>query len=137
MRAGALLLAALAVLLAGCGHGGGGLQPVRGKVLRNNAPVAGASVVFHLEDLGDPTATKPSAVTAADGSFTLSTYPAGEGAAAGNYVVLVTQYPPDARDHPNKARNMLPGKFASPETSPLRATVEPGTNDLKPFELGT
>ena len=124
----------LGVVAAGCGGGGPELHPVRGKVLVGDAPAAGAAVVFKpvqaRSDLNNPTGT-----VAADGTFTLSTYPHGPGAPPGEYVVLVTWFPPDAREVENP-KNKLPGRYADPDKTPLpRVTVRPGRNEFEPFVL--
>jgi hypothetical protein len=127
------LIAAPFLLVASCGKSGPKLYDVHGKVLYNGQPLAGAQVVFHPLGTSDPTEVKPTANTAADGSFRLSTYPHGEGARLGEYTVLVTQYPPDARE--KGGRNRLPKKYESPDTSPLKATVKAESNHLEPLEL--
>ena len=52
----------------------------------------------------------------------------------GAFVVLVTWLPPNAREQEDP-KNKLPPKYASPTSSPLRATVKSGTNELEPFRL--
>ena len=128
-------LAALAcTLLASCGSGRVKLYPVRGQVFFQGNPAEGALVVFQPADAADPNAPKPSGTASPDGSFTLSTYPHGEGAPAGEYVVLVTWYPPDAREQEN-AINKLPDRYADPTAALLKATVEEAPNELQPFRL--
>jgi hypothetical protein len=61
---------------------------VKGKVTLLNAPVADAFVSFSPKDSKNPPATGR---TNKDGQFTLRTYDEGDGAAAGEYVVLVTR----------------------------------------------
>jgi hypothetical protein len=120
-----------ALLLGSCRKEGPTLHPVRGKLLFQNQPADGATVVFHPTD---PKAPKPAGRVAADGSFTLSTYPHGEGAPAGDYLVAVTWLPPNARDVEN-AKNRLPERYAQPGSSTLKATVKAGPNELEPFLL--
>jgi hypothetical protein len=127
----AALALGLPLLGASCGGDGPKLYPVRGKVLYLNMPAEGATVVFHP---ADPAAPKPSGTVGPDGTFTLTTYPHGEGAPAGEYAVAVTWFPPDARetDHP---KNNLPARYADATRSGLKASVKEGPNELKPFEL--
>src|SRR5215210_2553479 len=128
------LVPALAVLLfPACGGGGPKLHPVRGKVLYLEQPAEGAIVVFQPANSG-PDSPMPSGTVGADGTFTLRTYPGGEGAPAGDYVVLVTWLPRNAREHENP-KNKLPGRYSIITESPLRATVKSGTNELEPFRL--
>jgi len=126
--------AAVAVLLAltGCSSGVK-LTPVKGTVLYGDKPAEGATVVFHPKGGGQGTPT-PSGTVQADGSFTLRTHPHGDGAPPGEYVVLVTLYPPDARQQENPV-NKLPARFANPDQTPLRATVQDGATELEPFKI--
>lgn len=87
--------------------------------------------MLHLKD-GPPDAPKPSGTVGADGTFTLKTYPHGDGAPAGDYVVVATWYPPEARQKEN-AKNKLPEQYGGADTSPLRATVKSGPTELEPF----
>ncbi|NJO24457.1 MAG: hypothetical protein HC868_18030, partial [Sphingomonadales bacterium] len=97
-----------------CGSSGPKLHPVSGKLLFDGKPIEGATLVFHPVGGGD---LKPSGTTKADGSFTLSTYPHGDGAPAGDYVVLVTWYPPNARELDNP-QNKLPARYADAAAGP-------------------
>ena len=119
---------------ASCGGTGPALHPVRGKVLVNGQPAAGATVVFQpVQDSAE--APKPSGRVGDDGAFRLSTYPHGQGAPAGEYFVLVTWYPADARGSDNP-KNKLPARYAERTKTPLpRLTVKTGNNDLEPFNL--
>ena len=91
-------------------------------------------MVFHPVG-GTPSADlKPAGAVGADGSFTLQTYPQGEGAPEGDYLVLVTWYPPNARELENP-KNKLPEKYADQTAGLLKATVKAGQNDLAPFLL--
>jgi len=134
-------LAALALTGPACSSGGG-LHPVRGQVTFNGEPAAGAIVVFH-PDGGGIQSVPPTAVVAADGTFTLAT---GDkpGAQAGSYVVTVTWADTSKKlteqqvmmgANPYDGPDRLNGRFASPQQSPLRADVKSGDNRLPPFEL--
>jgi hypothetical protein len=128
---GLSLIGVLALLLTSCGDGGPKLYPVSGKVLFNDQPAEGATVVFHPSDSTMP---KPSATVGADGSFALRTHPHGEGAPAGDYSVIVTWYPPNSRGL-DRPQNKLPGRYADPAQSGLKATVQTGPTELQPFQL--
>lgn len=79
------------VLLAGCSRGGSAdrkpVYAVTGKVTMSGGPVANALVTF------SPKQKQPVAIgkTDANGQFTLTTYDGGDGAAEGEFVVLVTK----------------------------------------------
>ena len=141
-------LAALAgTLLASCGCSPGPrlsrLHPVRGKVLYKGQPAVGARVVFHPRHDADLQAPHPAGVVAEDGSFTLTSYKAGDGAPAGDYTVAVLW--PDEPGGAAKARGLAPkkhpfndrlqGAYSNPARPLLQAHVVEGDNDLPTFEL--
>jgi hypothetical protein len=134
----------LAVLLTPCClacSGGGGLNPVQGKVLYKNQPLKGAVVTFHPKGANEVTALRPIGLTQEDGSFTLTTGPK-EGAPAGDYVVtlicpeevapkgkkVISTEGPDSRDR-------FQGAYANPATSALKVAIRKGANQLEPFHL--
>ncbi len=100
------------------------VHPVRGQAFFEGAPIPGAQVV--LTPVKD--AVRADGVVAADGSFTLTTYKASDGAAAGEYTVTVTLREKDAAG--KLGPNLLPAKYALPATSPLRATIAADKNEL-------
>jgi hypothetical protein len=124
-------LVTLTLLCCSCSRGPK-LVPVRGTVLFQDKPAEGATVVF--VPVGNETAPKPSGKVGADGTFTLATYSLGEGALPGDYDVVVTWYPPNARELENP-RSKLPARYADPATSKLKATVKTGPTELEPFRL--
>src|SRR5262245_54822411 len=120
------LLAVL--LLAGCG--GAGLYPVEGQVVwkDNGQPakeIAGAQLTFELEGKSSSHGSlKP------DGTFTLST---GEqaGAPAGDYTVLIIEVGRKSIGESGIEPAKIDLRYATPSSSNLRATVKPGTNQIK------
>ncbi|HEY1377895.1 MAG TPA: hypothetical protein VGF55_13935 [Gemmataceae bacterium] len=134
-----VVCATLAVLAAaGCSKATGPtLYPVHGQVFFQGKPAAGARVVFHLvpraaeNPLDIP---KPSGVVKEDGSYTLSTYPHGEGAAPGEYRVVVV-WLGEAAGANATIPNRLPDKYAHVEKSGLKATVQNGPTDVPAFQL--
>jgi hypothetical protein len=139
LRFGQATLASLAFVLSSCGSEGPKLHPVTGRVLYDDKPAEGATVVFHPVN-ATADAPKPSGVAGKDGAFTLSTYPRGAGAPEGDYVVLVTWFeaagtsPKEGRDPP-QPKSKLPQRYADSNQSGLKATVKPGENKLEPFKL--
>ncbi|MEZ6122155.1 MAG: hypothetical protein R3C49_03135 [Planctomycetaceae bacterium] len=111
-------------------------------------PLAGASVTFSPKE-GQPVAT---ARTNAEGKYSLTTYDAGDGAAAGSYVVLVTKHTaiaeagPPSHDafasgnsktvigHSAKKKgdegDAVPPRYASPASSDLSANVKAGETNV-------
>jgi hypothetical protein len=129
-----LLFALAAVGGLSCGPSGPALHPVRGSVHFEGQPAEGATVV--LEPVGGGgDLSKPSGTVSADGTFTVTTHPHGSGAPAGEYAVLVTWYPPDARSVDNP-KNKLPAKYADPAKTPVpKVTVPAGGTEVPPIKL--
>lgn len=146
IQASCLIL--LVSLVSGCGSSSAGRTPVfkvTGKVTFVGSPLIGAVVSF------SPTGNQPAAIgrTNDTGAFTLTTYKAGDGAAAGDYKVLVMMVDSAASDSTPKdahfkdqssyvpidshaatkggkaTGNVLPAKFSDPKLSPLTANVDP------------
>src|SRR5687768_432734 len=133
-------LAAPLGLIVGCASDaapvGKPVHPVRGQLFVKKAPAVGAELIFvPVDEPDEPTDPRPRAVVGEDGSFALSTHGDGDGAPAGEYVVVVTwpgKVLPDGREEPP---DKLFGRYADPRRSRLRATVKEGTNELEPFQL--
>lgn len=147
-------------LLCGC-SGGSSVErrpthKVSGTITMAGAPVANADVTFAPKD------KQPVALgrTDSQGKYTLTTYSAGDGAVAGNYVVLVSKsggssttgelshedfvsgranpaaaHAGGGRGAPPPSGSLLPDKYASIATSDLEATVEAGKTNVFDFEL--
>ena len=126
-------VAVAALAAASCGGGGPKLHPVKGSVLYQEKPAVGATVVFQPVN-STPESLMPSGTVGPDGTFTLKTPQHGDGAPAGEYVVVITLYPPNAREM-REPQSLLPARYGNPVDSPLRATVSAGNNQLEPFRL--
>jgi len=150
---GLFCLCGLLTVVIGCG--GGGIErnpdrpqtsPVKGKVLYNGSPVAGASVTFRADGAGPGAA----GITNDLGEFTLTTTEPGDGAVPGAYKVSViksevvgedTSYfddpesPNYGKEQPESAKGTvkhhIPEKYNDIETSGLTAQVsEGGPNEI-------
>lgn len=145
----ARFVASFAVLLvaavAGCGRGGSQRDvktyPVSGKVTYNGTPVADATVTF-VGSEGHSAVGK----TDADGVYHLMTFQPGDGAVPGEYQVTVVKReqtgppPSEESDEDDEAivpppKSLLPEKYASRDTSGLKATVKKGSNTNVDFAL--
>lgn len=143
MRSLAAVITLGLVVMAGCEPAapkreGPPTYPVSGVVTQGGAPVAGATVRFELADGSNASTGR----TDDQGKYTLSTFSAGDGALAGDYRVTVVKMEGGgseavSEDDPNytgapeaeaEAKNVLPEKYASVETSGLTATVAEGPN---------
>ena len=88
-----------------------------------------------------PNSGRPaSSLTDAEGRFTLRTYKDGDGAVAGENVVCISKMMPAPSDRTKdpmykKMISLLPARYATPVTSPLKVTVTTaGPNDFR-FDL--
>lgn len=137
----------LALALIGCRDPH---QPVsvEGRLTLNGAPVAGAMVNFILDGGDGKEGRMAYGRTDKNGVFRLTTLNPNDGALPGAYRVIVTKSEPVAPGVPiptfpntpegraerenfldraygskPRTRNLLPGRYANPETTPFRATV--------------
>jgi hypothetical protein len=134
-----VMVVTLLILAFGIGacsrKSGPALYPVKGSVIFEGAPAAGAVLTFHR--LGDSNKTNlPHATVAADGSFALTTAIPGDGAAPGQYAITVIW----RKKGKNRGDNdeggwMLPQRYLSADLSGLTAEVKDGPTELPPFVL--
>jgi hypothetical protein len=140
MRQSALALAATLILgVCGCnGDSSPVMNPVHGRVLFNGRPTANAQVTFHPINDNGPKVIRPVGRVDEQGNFTLTSFKDSDGAPAGEYQVTVVWFlarPARAGSDETTSANYLPEKYSRAETSKLKATVAPGTNDIPAFEL--
>ena len=141
MKSRAILRSSLILLglaCAGCGNSNG-LNPVYGKVLYKNEPAVGANVYFHRQGSKDALHEQiPMGVIQEDGTFRLSG-PEGQGAPAGEYVVLIEWKEGAGKERGRSpglnAPDRLKGRYRNLRKPLLHAEVKPGTNQLSTFEL--
>lgn len=131
MRFASLLVIAL---LGGCSNASA-RYPVHGQVLSGDRPVAEAMVVFHPQFETPPGQPKPLGITDAEGKFQLTTLRANDGALPGDYRITVElrQEHPSGEEVTRDGHNLLPPKYAKPETTPFQFTVTSGRNDVLPL----
>lgn len=136
----AIGLAITATVVVGCkpGHKGPATAPVTGVVAFNGEPVAGATIAFQPGEGGRSAA----GITDESGRYQLSTYARNDGAIPGDYKVVIVKYeatpsgsgtgkdyvPPDGPIP--EPKSLIPKKYASAESSGLKATVATGQNTL-------
>jgi hypothetical protein len=129
----------MAVAVAGCAAKEKRVPvfPVKGTVLVGGKAAEKAQVIFHPVGEADPKVPRPTGEVAADGTFSLSTYTANDGAPAGDYTVTVT-WPegisPIGGDA-DTGGDRLGGRYSNPKTTALRARVNEAATDLPPFKL--
>lgn len=141
-----------ACALVGCGDDGAtdgqAVFPVSGNVKMSGSPLADATVAF-VGDGEQPTAT---ATTDADGNYELTTYESGDGAAEGNYKVVISKSPPVAASKQTesgghapesttghsakpKSTELLPKQYTSSDDTPLTANVKSSGDNVFDFEI--
>ena len=139
-------LSSCALLLAGCGDSREllPLNPVSGRVLAENAPLAGAMVVFYPVGGSEQLQVlRPRGKTNANGEFQLQTYLPGDGAPVGEFKVTIRWHgepvPEDSEDERHDAGDLRPNllleTYAEPAHTPLKVTIANGENALEPFQV--
>jgi hypothetical protein len=126
--------AVIAAVLCGCSDPRGPkAYPAKGVVLVNGQPAGGAEItLYHTSDFGTDKTILPTAMSANDGSFTLSTYDANDGAPAGDYQVRVT-WPAYHGRVPGPDR--LQEKFSNPFKSGLTVHVDAKATQIPALEI--
>ena len=141
----------------GCDGGVATESPVAvtGKIIYQGKPVEGAQVTFH--NTSEAGGRSASGRTAADGTFSLTTFKTGDGAVPGNYIVTVSKVEGGASDDIDVGEddygddygammdgaagdadaalqdNKLPEKYASTTDSGIERTV--AENPPNEFEI--
>ncbi|SIO21462.1 hypothetical protein SAMN05444166_3034 [Singulisphaera sp. GP187] len=124
-----MIMAAMAVLLSGCGESGPKLLPISGTVTNNGKPVEGASVIFTPEP-SNALAQPATAESGPDGKYQLMTRDQ-PGVAAGKFQVAVLKVPPPPastnesfKDDPFMAQLSASAPDAKKKNDPASATLE-------------
>lgn len=136
----ALVLTLALLSTASCGSGKIKLYPVRGKVLCDGKPTDGALITLRALDASQPIKELPTARVKADGTFSIGTYTAEDGAPPGEYKVSIFWMPPDFEAQAirtGKYPNRLPDVYGDAKASPLKIQVQEAPNDLPPYELSS
>jgi len=118
-------------LCAGCGDGLPKTIPVSGSVRYQGEPLTDGTVVFHPHEIpeGLPRRTAHGRLQP-DGTFTLTTFRAGDGAVPGTYRVTIHSYlsePASSDDDQNPGEYVwrIPQRYGDPSRSGLTADVSP------------
>ena len=143
-RVGWAALAIVAISSSGCGSDNPNELPVyhaTGRISLKGESPGGAFVALHPKGgtakQHDGQVVVPRAQVQPDGTFSLTTYRAGDGAPAGEYAVTVEwqKIVTSANGDPAKGPNLVPKQYAKPETSPVSIKIAAGTNDLPTIVL--
>ena len=145
------------LLLCGCGSPVGSPTPVTGKVTLNGTAVGGAKISFLSKN---PKGRSASGETAADGSFTLTTFKTADGAIPGDYTITIAKYDASKEQETHVGegvygddygammdgaasgkgaadlyKNQIPEKYADPAQSGLERTVAESPPNEFDFDL--
>jgi hypothetical protein len=126
----AMVLTVLLLSLSSCSDGRPKRFAVTGEVTYRGQPVNEAQVMFM------PKGGRPAlGVTDAEGRFTVTSFTVGDGAVCGEHIVCVSKTVPDPNGDPKlpyaRTLSVLPQRYASYTSSPLKATVTAsGPNDF-------
>jgi hypothetical protein len=136
-----LALLPLLAVLAGCGSSQDPNQlpvyPVKGQLAFRGKPAAGAFVVLHPKAATNIKVVPPRGQVREDGTFSLTTYSANDGAPAGEYKVTVELHGivKQANGDFSRGPNLVPKQYSNPKTSPLTVQIAEGENALSPILL--
>jgi hypothetical protein len=132
------VLAALALLSAGCGSQPYRTARVSGRVTLNGSPLADAAVTFQPVPVkGDSPGPGSGGVTDAEGRYTLTVVgKTTRGAVVGKHKVRITMFQKDdsADDRPKRVKR-LPAKYNA--KTELECEVPAGGTDSADFKLTT
>lgn len=117
-------LLALATL-SGCGDSSRPtLTPMTGKVTIGGQPLTAGAIIFHPCEGNPYMKDKPSSLLQLDGSFTMKTFPFGEGVSPGPYRVTLA---------PELANRIGQPEYADPEKTPW--SIDVLSNGLTGYEF--
>jgi hypothetical protein len=127
-----LIVAALPWLTAigGCSEQQVAVFPVTGKVAYKGQPPVGATVVLHALNSADTSDIAPTGTVKADGTFAITSYEPGDGAPHGEYVATIEWFK-FAPELGGAGPNVIPPKYVSAKTSPIKVSVDGGPTQLQ------
>jgi len=114
-------------MATGCGKAGPErvpVFPVEGAVTFEGKPIPGAMIVLHPKHGASADLPTPRASVVKDGSFRFTTYDAGDGVPAGDYVATVAWYKLTRNGNEVQAGpNVLPPRYSNAMTSKWQIRV--------------
>ena len=121
-----LIVLQFAFWSSGCGDGRPNLVRVAGHVAMNGQPVTAGAIIFHPDAANGFQNDKPSSVLQLDGSFSIKTYPFGDGVPPGRYKVTLA---------PELATRIGRPGFGNVSETPWEINVPPAGITDHVFEL--
>jgi hypothetical protein len=131
-----LALIPACTLLVGCEEARVPVFPVSGRVTYKGKPAAGAQIMLNAVNQLQGDDIAPIGVVKGDGTFAITAYDPGDGAPEGEYVVTVQWFKlVTGAGGSGAGPNILPPKYASPLTSPVKVSVKGGPTEVPPIAL--
>ena len=127
-----------AITFAGCGgeEGRVPVYKVTGKVTVSGEVPEGALVVLYPAKIQGDQELRPSGKVRSDGSFSLTTYEADDGAPVGEYTATIAWNKLIKRGQDSVAGpNVIAKDYAKRESSTWKVKVEDAPNDLAPLQI--
>lgn len=109
-----LLLTPLVLFITSCNQDKPKLVKVNGKITFNGQPLTAGSINFHPASTNTFTKDNPSSILQEDGSFTMKTFPYGNGVSPGEYKITLA---------PQLASRISLPNLAYPEKTNAKITV--------------
>lgn len=110
------------LILPACGEAKPVLVPANGKIIFKGKPLTAGSIYFHPAATNKYTNDNPSSILMEDGSFSMKTFPYGEGISPGKYTITLA---------PQLASRITRPDLSDPSRSKLSITVpEEGMKNL-------
>ncbi len=113
-RSCSLVISMLCLMVTGCGSDAPDLVEVTGKAIHNQQPLVAGSIWFHPDPSNEVQGEPSSCVLQMDGSFTMRTYPYGDGVPPGKYKVTLS---------PELAGRIKLPNYGDPAKTPLELVV--------------
>ena len=114
------------LMLTGCDGERPKLVMVTGKVLHKDQPLTAGNITFHPDGGNSYQKDKPSSQLQLDGSFTIKTFPFGDGVPPGKYKVTLA---------PELASRIKMPKYSDPAKTPWSVEVPDAGLSDKVFEV--
>ena len=122
------------LFLSGCSEKRVEVFPVSGKVTYKGQAPTGATVVLHPADAAKTGDFAPTGTVKSDGTFSITSYDPDDGAPQGEYVATIEWYKFE-KSLGGVGPNVIPKKYTSAKTSPIKLTVSNGASQLQPITI--
>jgi hypothetical protein len=123
-----LLLTPLVLFITSCNQDKPKLVKVNGKITLDGQPLTAGSINFHPASTNTFTKDNPSSILQEDGSFTMKTFPYGNGVSPGEYKITLA---------PQLASRISLPNLAYPEKTNAKITVPDTGLENYILDIGT